>query len=65
LWWTKHPLAAPDLSSSIIIWGWYNRPVEASVIVDSVSLDPKMKRKGLVQLEGVGKLKKFNDLIGS
>jgi hypothetical protein len=35
------PIAPHSSSSSIVIWGWYNRPVAVSVIVDSVSLHPK------------------------
>jgi hypothetical protein len=35
------PRIAPHLSSSIVIWGWYNKLVVASVIVDSVLLHPK------------------------
>jgi hypothetical protein len=39
------PPTAPHSSSSIIIRGWYNRPVVASVIVDSVSFHPKKKKE--------------------
>jgi hypothetical protein len=34
-----------DWSIHIIIRGWYNRPAMASVIVDSVPLHPKEKKK--------------------
>jgi hypothetical protein len=30
---------------SIIIWGWYNRPVMTSVIVNSVPLHPIKKKR--------------------
>jgi hypothetical protein len=35
------PLNGPHSTSSIIIFGWYNKQVVASVIVDSVPLLPK------------------------
>jgi hypothetical protein len=38
------PPIAPHSSSSIIILGWYNRPVVATVIVDSVPLHPKKEK---------------------
>jgi hypothetical protein len=60
LWWTgtgffqvlrfplpSIPLIAPHSSSSIIIWGWRNKPVVALVIVDSVELHSKRKKKNL------------------
>jgi hypothetical protein len=39
------PPIAPQSSSSIIIWGWYNRSVVASVIVDLVPLHPRKGKK--------------------
>jgi hypothetical protein len=63
LWWTKRhwvrfspstsvsPAKHPTDCSTIIIHyhpGWYNRPVVASVIVDSVSLYPKKEKKKLI-----------------
>jgi hypothetical protein len=39
------PQISPHSSSSIIIRGWYNRPVIASVIMDSLSLHPKKGEK--------------------
>jgi hypothetical protein len=44
------PSIAPQSSSSIIISGWYNRPVVASVIVDTVPLHPKKQTKIKVTL---------------
>jgi hypothetical protein len=37
------PIAPPSSSSSSIIWGWYNRPLVASVIVDLDPLHPKKR----------------------
>jgi hypothetical protein len=39
------PPTAPHPSSSIIIRGWYNRPIATSAIVDSVPLYPKKEGK--------------------
>jgi hypothetical protein len=39
------PPTAPHSSSSIIIRGWYNRPVVASVMMDSVPLHRKKQTK--------------------
>jgi hypothetical protein len=44
------PIAPPSLSS-IIIRGWYNRPVVASVRVDSVPLCLKRKKNTWLMLE--------------
>jgi hypothetical protein len=35
-------------SSIIIIWGWYNNPVVASLIVGSVPLTPKRKKENVL-----------------
>jgi hypothetical protein len=42
--------------STLIIRGWYTRPVVASVIVDSVPLQPRKgrKNKAVMRLEGLG-----------
>jgi hypothetical protein len=39
------PLISPHSSSSIIIRGWYNMPVEASVIADSVAIHYKKEKR--------------------
>jgi hypothetical protein len=45
------PLTAPHSSSPVIIWGWYSRPVVASVTVDSVPLHWKRKTKPSKQVK--------------
>jgi hypothetical protein len=50
---------APYSSSSIIIRGWYNMPVMASVIVASVALHAK-KRKMYMYYDEIKKLTYFN-----
>jgi hypothetical protein len=37
--------ALGQVFSTLIIRGWYNRPVIASIIVDSIPLHPKKRRK--------------------
>jgi hypothetical protein len=47
------PPIASHSTSSIIIRGWYNRPVIASVIVDSVPLQPKKEERSLKSVKNV------------
>jgi hypothetical protein len=44
------PQIAPHSFLSIIIHGWYNRPVVASVVVDSFPLHLKMGKKESISI---------------